>query len=273
MGQFFGQLGKHDDKPIWGLETNFSPGGGVEFGVHPIVEVDVNLIVQLVSELPHGIESAPTLIVNKQNFPFSKVIYDKNEMTLTYQLTNGWLRGAGTGALGKNEMYLVNNRFPNNINVFSISLTFTDSIKVESKYFWKSIFTDELDPESPKTTFKKGLTKGVNNASTETTSFSSAIGVKVSAKKTVKLIDLSTELSTVFTTSKSNSHSISISEIDQVDVAKEYILPEKTKSYTYQLWQLYLVYETTDFHGKKVQIEEPILLNAYPLVKRHYTER
>ena len=234
--RFFGENGTYDGKQFWGFVTSQIPGGGLEFHVNTTVKVDVNLVVKLVSPLMNNTTS-PLLIINGVNFAGDKlntplVKYDETLRTITYKITAGHLESKA----GTNSMYLLNNRQPYNLNIYSISLEFDDTIKVESEYYWKSVYAHELNEGNPEVSNEGSISEGVDTSTTETKSFAVAIGVKVAVEAPVKLVKVSAELSTTFTHTSTKSHTVSLSEAKTHTIKNKYVLPSGAKTYTFQLW-------------------------------------
>jgi len=149
--------------------------------------------------------------------------------------------------------------------VKSVSLS-TDEKFVIMGYFWKQVYAGLLFPGDSKSK-KVSYTVGDTSSIRETDSFVETLGASVSVGGAGVLSGISAQMSKSFSTSRENSHEISISEISEESSGESFSCPATAKSKTFQLWQLQMYY-----YANSVKLTQAIGFHKLPLIPREYIE-
>jgi len=135
-----------------------------------------------------------------------------------------------------------------------------DNKQLQATFGWKQIASDNVQGGSTEFSFE--VTEGLTTTDQKTKEFGQSIGISVTAEVGASYAGieakLSTTLSTEFSAHQSTSHSISVNK-----ATKRTRNWKVEKNTFYQLWQLYVIFASSDGHSIKQNLNRYQLL-TYP---------
>lgn len=149
--------------------------------------------------------------------------------------------------------------------IFRVGM-WSEEVPLKASFYWKSIAENEVTAVDPQT-FTYQVTSGTTNTDTQINSFSTQLGIEISAGIQDELLSVSEKLSASFTQTNTNEHSVAITQSTEKSWSTQFSCPTDKKSLTFQVWQLHMVYEAGDD-----TIDQHISMGDAPLFIRIYEE-
>jgi hypothetical protein len=237
--------------------------GGAQYCINTVspIKLNTSLIIDAASITNNGVVNTNWDVwINDQAYSLGS-LPDNNPSwhKVVVPITVGMLEGTG-GNLIK--------ILPTNGGAWVRSIELNaGTVPTSASYIWTCIASGDATQNTPQSV-TKSITEGTTNTDEEIHSFAETIGLTVNAKGVEEeLAGISGSLSTSFTNSNTESHSVSINKSSTTSWTTKIKTTGTEKSVTYQIWQLSLVYESS---GEIITVKVP--LGVAPLVVNKFIQ-